>query len=158
MGSGEGATRESIHLAEELGRRVAEAGWIVLTGGRDVGVMAAANRGAKAVPQSLTIGIVPSAEEDGVSDDVDVAVLTGMGNARNAINVLSSHVVVTCGTLGAGTASEAALALKSGRPLVMLAPERAAAEFFVGLGKGAVAVAATVEEAIGFVRDKLYPA
>jgi uncharacterized protein (TIGR00725 family) len=154
MGAGEGATPESIRLAEELGRRVAEAGWVVLTGGRNAGVMAAANRGAKAVPQSLTVGILPSAEEDGVSRDVDIAILTGMGNARNAINVLSSHVVVTCGALGAGTASEAALALKSGRRLVMLAPQPTAANFFVGLGDS-VEVAATPAEAIALIEKHL---
>jgi hypothetical protein len=51
--------------------------------------MAAANRGAKRVEGSLTIGILPCAS-GGVAPDVDVAVFTGMGNARDAINVLSS--------------------------------------------------------------------
>ena len=42
-----------------------------------------------------------------------------MGNARNCINVLSSHVVVACAG-GTGTISEIALALKSGRPVILL--------------------------------------
>jgi predicted Rossmann-fold nucleotide-binding protein len=42
-----------------------------------------------------------------------------MGNARNCINVLSSNVVVACPG-GAGTISEIALALKSGRPVILM--------------------------------------
>ena len=42
-----------------------------------------------------------------------------MGNARNCINVLSSHVVVACPG-GSGTISEVALALKSSRPVVLM--------------------------------------
>jgi uncharacterized protein (TIGR00725 family) len=43
-----------------------------------------------------------------------------MGKARNVINVLSADVVVVCGG-GPGTASEAAHALNTGRPLILLA-------------------------------------
>ncbi|MGD9306411.1 MAG: hypothetical protein PVF79_19225 [Desulfobacterales bacterium] len=42
-----------------------------------------------------------------------------MGNARNCINVLSSHVVVACPG-GAGTISEIALALKNDRPVILM--------------------------------------
>ena len=45
--------------------------------------------------------------------------MTGMGNARNCINVLSSHVVVACRG-GSGTISEVALALKSNRPVILM--------------------------------------
>jgi uncharacterized protein (TIGR00725 family) len=120
MGRGEGAGREDVALAEELGERVAREGWVLLTGGRAVGVMAAANRGAKRVPGSLTVGVLPSSTDQGVAADVDLAIFTGMGDARNVINVLSSDVVVVCGAAGAGTLSEAAFAVKSGRPLVLL--------------------------------------
>lgn len=37
-----------LPLAEELGKAVAEKGWLVLTGGRSRGVMDAACKGAKA--------------------------------------------------------------------------------------------------------------
>ena len=67
------ASREA---AGRLGRLVAEAGWVLLTGGRPAGVMEAANAGAKTVAGSLTIGILPSDPDGPVSSHVDVAVFT----------------------------------------------------------------------------------
>lgn len=132
---GAGAPRpESYAAAQELGRLVAERGWIVLTGGRPAGVMAAACAGAKQVAGSLTLGILPGASE-GAGPDVDVAVFTGMGDARNAINVLSSDVVVACGVEGPGTASEVALALCAGKPVILVGASPAARAFFASIGQ-----------------------
>lgn len=136
MGAGEPGAR-SLADARRLGRLVAERGWVVLTGGRPAGVMAAACAGAKEVPGSLTLGILPSAH-GGVSADVDVAVFTGMGDARNAVNVLTSDVVIACGVEGPGTASEVALGLKAEKPVVLLGAAPEAALFFrrvVGAGR-----------------------
>jgi uncharacterized protein (TIGR00725 family) len=153
MGAGESASRADCALGERLGERIAEEGWVLLTGGRDAGVMAAAIRGAKRIPGSLTIGILPTASGP-VAPGVDIAIYTGMGNARNAINVLSSQVVVSCGAGGAGTVSEVALALKSGRPVVLLgAPERAD-RFFRRLG-GALRSARSEDEAVTRIRELL---
>ena len=132
MGASDGADAATVALAEALGEAIARRGWVLLTGGRDSGVMQAASRGAKRVAGSLTIGVLPG--EDGAAADVDVAIFTGMGNARNVINVLSSDVVVACGRGGPGTASEVALALKSGKPVVLLAPSREAEAFFRSIG------------------------
>ena len=147
MGAGEKASPRDVQLAEELGELAARAGWIVLTGGRDTGIMDAALRGAKGVEGSVTVGILPGRNPDGASPFADVVIATGMGEARNAINVLSSDVVVACGEGGAGTASEAALALKAGKPLVLLAPSSEAAAFFSKIG-GAPA-AESAREALG---------
>jgi hypothetical protein len=46
MGAGEGASAEAVALAEELGECISARGWVLLTGGRPAGVMAAASRGA----------------------------------------------------------------------------------------------------------------
>jgi uncharacterized protein (TIGR00725 family) len=92
--------------------------------------MEAASVGAKSVPGSLTVGILPSGPDGPVGAAVDIAVFTDVGEARNVINVLSSDVVVACGVEGAGTASEVALALKLVRPTVLLAPSPEAAAFF----------------------------
>jgi uncharacterized protein (TIGR00725 family) len=127
---GSASASSTLELARHFGRLAAEAGWVVLTGGRPAGVMEAASSGAKSVPGSLTVGVLPSGPEGPVSAAVDVAVFTGVGEARNAINVLSSDVVVACGVEGAGTASEVALALKLGRPTILLAPSAEAAAFF----------------------------
>ncbi len=97
---------------------------MLLTGGRPAGVMAAASRGAARVEGHLLVGVLP---DEGRGDDrqntaeLDLALFTGMGKARNVINVLSADVVVVCGAGGPGTASEAAHALNGSRPLILLA-------------------------------------
>src|SRR4028119_1144630 len=108
MGPGEQATATDLQNAYELGKLIAQQGWVLLTGGRNVGVMDAANTGAKAA-NGLTVGILPTADPSGISKAIDIPIFTDMGNARNNINVLSSDVVIACG-MGAGTASEVALA------------------------------------------------
>src|SRR5262249_46487557 len=58
MGPSKAGTRE-LADAKSLGELIARQGWVVLTGGRASGVMDAASEGAKSVPGSLTIGILP---------------------------------------------------------------------------------------------------
>lgn len=132
MGRGESASTADEQLARELGELVAREGWFLLTGGRNAGVMRAANEGAKLVPDSLTIGVLPSTSGE-VAAGVDIAIFTGMGDARNVVNVLSSDFVVVCGDPGPGTASEAALAIKSGKPLLLLGVPNDARRFFESL-------------------------
>ena len=151
MGAGEGASARDVNLAEALGELIASEGWVLLTGGRDAGVMKAASRGAKRVAGSLVVGVLPSDQGD-VAPDVDVAIFTGLGNARNAVNILTSNVVVTVGVGGPGTASEAALALKAGRPLILLAPGPEAKAFFLSLG--VVYVAERPAEALDIIRSQ----
>lgn len=117
MGGGvcDEATRAHAH---ELGRLIAGAGWVLLNGGRDAGVMAASAAGA-AEAGGLVIGVLPHDDWDCIAEGVAIPVLTGMGDARNEINVLSSRVVIALPG-GAGTISEVALALKAGRPVVTL--------------------------------------
>ena len=93
MGPGAGATRADLDHARELGALIAREGWVLLTGGRDAGVMAAAVRGAKEAG-GLTLGILPGESAAGAAEGIDLVVVTGMGSARNNINVLSSAVVV----------------------------------------------------------------
>ncbi|MGB5240973.1 MAG: hypothetical protein WBN80_10080 [Prochlorococcaceae cyanobacterium] len=72
----------------------------------------------------LVVWVLPDA---GNGDDrqltaaLDLALFTGIGKARNVINVLTADLVVICGGGGPGTASEAAHALNGGRPLILLA-------------------------------------
>jgi uncharacterized protein (TIGR00725 family) len=145
-------TSGSYAAAEKLGRLVAERRWIVLTGGQPAGVMAAACAGAKQVAGSLTLGILPGTSE-GASPDVDVAVFTGMGDARNVINVLSSDIIVACGVEGPGTTSEVALAIKAGKPVILLGASPAAQAFFGSIG-GWLA-AADPEEAVRLIEQRL---
>jgi uncharacterized protein (TIGR00725 family) len=149
-------TPSALSAAHRFGRLVAEAGWILLTGGRPAGVMEAASAGAKAVPGGLTVGILPSGPEGPVSEHVDLAVFTGMGEARNVVNVLSSDVVVACGVEGPGTASEVALALKAGRPTILLGVAPAATTFFRTLTvANGIHAAPTPEAAITLIERQL---
>ncbi|HEY5541030.1 MAG TPA: TIGR00725 family protein [Coriobacteriia bacterium] len=109
---------EALENAQRLGRLVAERGWVLLNGGRNAGVMAASARGASEAG-GLVVGILPGDNTTGVAPGVDIAIPTGMGDARNAINVLASRVVVALPG-GPGTVSEVALALKAGRDVVLL--------------------------------------
>jgi hypothetical protein len=154
MGAGE-PSPSSLAAARELGRLLAECGWILLTGGRPEGVMAAASAGAKQVRGSLTLGILPGAS-GGAGPDVDLAIFTGMGDARNAINVLTSDVVVACGCEGPGTASEIALALKAGKPVILLGASVPARDFFATLrSSGRLLEASTPQDVVRIIEEKL---
>lgn len=131
MGLGEQATDLDRQIAYKLGALIAQQGWVLLTGGRAVGVMDAASRGAKQA-NGLTIGILPTPDATGVSDAIDIIIPTGMGNARNVINVLTSHVVIAC-SMGSGTASEIALALKARKPVILLNVSPTSQAFFQAL-------------------------
>jgi hypothetical protein len=63
---------------------------------------------------------------------------------------------VACGVEGSGTASEVALALKAGRPTVLLAPTAAAAAFFGALApQGELRAVDSPEEVISLVEGPL---
>jgi uncharacterized protein (TIGR00725 family) len=80
--------------------------------------MEAASRGAKA-EGGTTIGILPTGERADANPWVDVAIPTGLGEARNALVVRAADAVVAvAGEFG--TLSEIALALKLGKPVVGL--------------------------------------
>ena len=153
MGPGEGATEAETRAARELGALVAAEGWVLLTGGRACGVREAASRGAREAG-GLTIGILPSADAGDASEFVDLAVVTGMGQARNQINVLTSRVVISCGA-GAGTASEIALAVKARRPVILLGGTQEARAFFAALGRDAVHFAGSPREAVEIAKTIL---
>ena len=121
MGPGEKATEIDLENARLLGKLIAQQCWVLLTGGRNAGVMDAASWGAKSA-QGLTIGILPDNNLKNVSKSVDIPIFTNMGNARNNINVLSSDVIIACG-IGTGTVSEIALALKASKKVIFLTDE-----------------------------------
>ena len=114
VGPGAASAREE-QTAEAVGRGLAQAGVIVLTGGLG-GVMAAACRGAKSAG-GVTVGLLPGAERSAANDWVTIAIATGLGELRNGLLVRAADVVIAIG--GAfGTLSEVALALKTGVPVV----------------------------------------
>jgi uncharacterized protein (TIGR00725 family) len=78
--------------AVAVGRLLAEAGAIVVTGGRD-GVAAAACRGAMEAG-GVTVGILPGRSRDEANPWVQVAIPTGIGEMRNALVVMDADAVI----------------------------------------------------------------
>jgi uncharacterized protein (TIGR00725 family) len=140
--------------AKILGELIARQGWVVLTGGRASGVMDAASEGAKSVPGSLTIGVLPDGKVR-VSRYVDIAIVTDLGQARNNVNVMSSDIIVACGLGGTGTVSEVALALKAKKTVILLGANKAGVGLFKSLAPHLVYAAASPEEAVKLIGDLL---
>ena len=114
---GSGAEHEA--LAEEVGRLIAEAGAVLVCGGRGE-VMTAAARGAKAAG-GTTIGVLPGESRAEANPWIDHAVVTGIGHARNLAVAASGDAVVAVGGKW-GTLAEIAYARLLGRPVVVLEP------------------------------------
>ncbi len=163
MGS---STRAFEDLAEPLGRWLASIGVHLLTGG-GVGTMEAVSRAfAQVRPrEGLVIGVLPADLPDGIAvpregypnSAVELAIFTHLPlsgitgtdpRSRNHINVLSSDVVVVLPG-NEGTASEMALAVTYGKPVIA---------FFGGHAVGwrtpeGVPVARTMADIERFVRE-----
>ena len=102
-------------MAEAVGRALGEARVLLVCGGLG-GVMEAACRGAKAAG-GTTVGLLPGLSRADANEHVDVAIATGLGEARNALIVRAADALIAVGG-EFGTLSEIALALKSGKPVV----------------------------------------
>ena len=97
-------------FAEDLGRRIVDAGWRLQTGGLG-GVMEAASRGGRASERwssGSILGILPGWDPAEANAYVDIALPTGLDHGRNAIVAQADAVVAIGG--GAGTLSELAFA------------------------------------------------
>ncbi|TCK04529.1 TIGR00725 family protein [Phorcysia thermohydrogeniphila] len=105
------SSSELYQTAVEVGRIIAEKGYVLVCGGL-YGVMEGAAKGAKEAG-GITVGILP--EYSSVANPyIDIEIPTGMGQARNVLVVSSSEVVVALGG-NYGTLSEIAHALKLGK-------------------------------------------
>jgi uncharacterized protein (TIGR00725 family) len=114
VGGGE-AGPDALQAAHEVGRHLAQRGAVVVCGGLG-GVMEAACRGAK-MDGGTTVGILPTENRRHANEYVDIAIATGMGEARNALVVRAADVLIAVdGEFG--TLSEIALALRTGTPVV----------------------------------------
>lgn len=151
MGPGEGARSDDMDNAYLLGKFIAGQNWVLLTGGRNKGIMHSASKGAKE-NHGLTIGILPGDSYNSLSEYVDIPIVTGLGNARNNINVLSSVVIVAIG-IGPGTTSEIALAIKAGKNVILLNNDNTAINYFKKLGNDAVHIAGNIDKACALLSE-----
>lgn len=110
-------TPEERDWAFQIGAEVGRAGVRLACGGLG-GAMEAAARGALEAG-GTTIGILPGLDTGTANPWITHPIATGMGQARNVILVASADAVIACGG-GWGTLSEIALAVRMGRPVVIL--------------------------------------
>ncbi len=119
IGSGENVPKNVLHAAEEVGRLLAEAGAVLVSGGRR-GVMEAACRGAKEAG-GITLGILPGLTIEDANPYLDIAVPTGLGFAlRNFVTIRCSDALIMLNG-EVGTLAEAILSYQHAKPLVVLA-------------------------------------
>ncbi len=116
IGAGEPTERQA-ELAYEVGREIARAKYILVCGGLG-GVMEAAARGA-AEAGGMSLGILPGDDRSKANPYVSASIPTGFSHGRNYLVVKSGDGVIAVGG-GAGTLSEIGLAIKLGRPLVLV--------------------------------------
>jgi len=113
IGAGQ-CTPAQATTAEEVGRRLAESGATLLCGGLG-GVMEAACRGAQAAG-GLTVGLLPGLDRRDANPYVDLALATGLGEARNTLIIRAAQAVIAIGG-EYGTLSEIAFALRARTPV-----------------------------------------
>lgn len=101
--------------ARIIGAHIATQGHVLITGGRG-GIMESTSRGA-ADQGGTVIGIHPGEDLDLANPFCSIVIPTGMGYARNAINVLAADVIVAIGGKS-GTLSELAYAKTYGKPVI----------------------------------------
>jgi uncharacterized protein (TIGR00725 family) len=116
IGAGQGE-EEILRDAEEVGRRIAEAGAVLVCGGR-TGVMEAASRGASEAGGTV-LGVLPTVSVEDANPYVTHVVATGIGEARNLAVVASGQAVIAVGGEW-GTLAEIAFARKLRRPVVAI--------------------------------------
>ena len=118
---GHEAPPEILAEACRIGEAIARRGHVLLTGGGD-GVMKAASEGAFRAG-GLVLAVLPSDRVRPLAgypnEFVDIAIQTGMADARNVINAKTPHVMIAIDG-GWGTISEIAHALRNDTPVIAL--------------------------------------
>jgi predicted Rossmann-fold nucleotide-binding protein len=129
------ATPDQYAVAEEIGRRLAEAGWSIICGGR-TGVMEAVCKGA-AMAGGTAIALLPSLDAASANQYATVVLPTDLGAhadpiaaiagehrphdvSRNRVIVSAAAAVIAVGG-AAGTANEIKLARQFGRLVIRVA-------------------------------------
>ena len=118
IGSSSGVPDDVYKLAEEVGRLIAEAGGIAVTGGGS-GIMEATSKGAK-LAGGLVVGILPEGDRKGANAYIDVAIPTGVGYALRNITTIRACDSVIMIRGSSGTLNEVTQAYAHGKPLTVL--------------------------------------
>ncbi|MBI2184062.1 MAG: TIGR00725 family protein [Thaumarchaeota archaeon] len=130
IGYNENACTPKVYdLAYRVGKRVAEKGALLITGGLG-GVMEAASKGCSEAG-GLCIGIIPFDDRVKANPYNSVVICTGIGYARNFATAYSADAIVVVGG-GAGTLSEMAAAYLKATPMISVAGSGGVAERYAG--------------------------
>ena len=114
---GSDVSPETAALAREVGREVAKRGAVLLCGGLG-GVMAAAAQGARDAG-GVSLGILPQGDRGQANPYLTYTIATNLGHARNVLIAHSADALIAVAG-SYGTVSEAAIALKLGKPVIAL--------------------------------------
>ena len=110
-------TPKEEKLAYQVGRIVARAGAVLVCGGLD-GAMKAAAKGAQEAG-GLTIGILPGKEKESANPYIDIALPTSLGYSRNVIVACSADIIIALPG-SHGTRCEISYGLVYNRPVIDL--------------------------------------
>ena len=111
---------EIAALAREVGRELARADAVMICGGLG-GVMAAAAEGAQEAG-GVVIGILPGPDRTQANPYLTYSLPTNLGHARNVLIAHAADALIAIDG-GYGSISEAAIALKLGKPVIALAAD-----------------------------------
>ena len=114
---GSTCTEDEARMAEAVGAELAARGATVVCGGL-TGVMEAACRGARRAG-GHTIALLPGDDPRAANPDIEFAIPTGLGHARNVLVARAGRAVIAVAG-SYGTLSELSLALVYGIPVVAL--------------------------------------
>jgi uncharacterized protein (TIGR00725 family) len=117
IGSSGSISATVFRVAVQIGQEIAKHKGILITGGKD-GVMEAVSKGAKS-KQGTTVGILAEETPKAANPFVDIAIATGIGYARNYLNVISSDAVISIAGSG-GTLSEIGFAIALKKRLILV--------------------------------------
>jgi len=98
-----------------IGKYIALKKLVLVTGGRS-GVMSSVSQGASD-NNGIVVGILPGETFDGANDYCNIVIPTGVGYARNLINVLSSDFIISISGKS-GTLSELVYAWQYNKPVI----------------------------------------
>lgn len=112
-----GASDDTTHAKEAylIGALIAKRNCTLLTGGRG-GIMEAASRGAVENGGEV-IGIIPDDFFSGANAYCTTVIATGIGYARNSINILSGDIIIAVGGKS-GTLTELTYAWQFNKPVI----------------------------------------
>ncbi len=133
MGPGENATPDDNEMAFELGKAIAKRRLDNPYRWPQLWCYGGCHERRPRCQWPHHPGVLPDGTDQHASENADIRIVTGMGTARNSINVLSSHIIVVLG-MAAGTASAVAHAIKSNKKVILLNQDEITIRFFKNIG------------------------